>query len=442
MNPYLQYMYSYPHKTAYRSLSGVYLKDYAERLKGRGHSSYLHIPFCQSKCGYCNLFSVTGQSAEAMERYLDGMERQMRQYQRILEPYHTTFSDLVIGGGTPLIFSESLLDRMFTMVKKYGFQGNQEIVIETAPNQTTAEKLRLLQDAGVTRISMGIQSFSDQELAALGRHHSAWKARKALELLKSFDFSCINIDFIYGIPGQKTESLLASLKEALRFSPDEIFLYPLYIKHGVRMEEDLKKGMVLNPSMAFSQYQEASAFLRSSGFRQDSMRRFLRTTSEDSAGNRKRQFKNCGFGTSLSIGCGGRSYLGNLHFCTPYAVNQESCLNQIREYEETKDYTEVKHGILLSEEEIKRRYVIRHLLILPGLPIHQYYEQFQTQAKEDFPLLDHWVQKGLLECRKEENESFLSLTEEGMGLSDYLGPQLISDEVRRRMEEWDAVYGN
>ena len=76
---YNQYMYSYPHKTAYRPLTGVNLEDYKERLAGRGHGLYLHIPFCQTKCGYCNLFSVTGQDSAAMDRYLDAVERQAKQ---------------------------------------------------------------------------------------------------------------------------------------------------------------------------------------------------------------------------------------------------------------------------------------------------------------------------------------------------------------------------
>ena len=78
MNPYLQYMYSYPHKTAYRSLSGISLGDYALILKGRGHGLYLHLPFCRTKCGYCNLFSVTGQNEEQIDRYLCAVERQSK----------------------------------------------------------------------------------------------------------------------------------------------------------------------------------------------------------------------------------------------------------------------------------------------------------------------------------------------------------------------------
>ena len=122
---------------------------------------------------------------------------------------------------------------MFRILDTYFYSGTErELAIETAPNQTSREKLQILKQAGATRVSMGIQSFSDQELQALGRQHQARKAREALALLKSFGFPCINVDFIYGIPGQTIESLLTSLTEALAFEPDEIFLYPLYLKHG------------------------------------------------------------------------------------------------------------------------------------------------------------------------------------------------------------------
>ena len=268
MNPYQQYMYSYPHKTAYRPLSGVSLKEYAPLLAGKGHGLYLHIPFCQEKCGYCNLFSVTGQGEESIRRYLDTVERQCVQYEKLLAPYATEFSELTIGGGTPLLLGEGQMERVFDCLKKYFYlKKDREIVIETAPNQTNRKKLEILVREGVTRVSMGIQSFSDQELSVLGRRHGAKQAREALGLIKTYGFPCVNVDFIYGVPGQTVTSLLASLKEALTFAPDEIFLYPLYVKHGVRME---RAGVVPDAEAAYLQYREASGFLRGEGFRQDS----------------------------------------------------------------------------------------------------------------------------------------------------------------------------
>ena len=428
MNPYIQYMYSYPHKTAYRPLEGISLKEYAHLLAGSGHGLYLHIPFCQTKCGYCNLFSAAGHGEKEMDWYLDAVERQSSQYSELLGPYQPVFSEMIIGGGTPLLLTKKQLDRMFSMMENFfTFSKDRELVVETAPNQTLKEKLEVLRQAGVTRVSMGIQSFSDGELAALGRGHRAQKAREALALLKSFDFPCINVDFIYGIPGQTADSLLDSLKEALDFGPDEIFLYPLYVRHGVRLESE---GIVPDGEAALEQYRRASGFLRERGYRQDSMRRFVKRREE-------RAFSECGMGTSLALGCGGRSYLGNLHFCTPYEVGGRECLEQIKRFEDTEDFTRIVHGIVLDEGEIKRRYVIRHLLIHPGLDAERYEEHFKSRAMDDFPILSGWAEQGFL-----HGDRFLGLTEKGLEWSDYLGPKLISPEIKKAMDEWEKQHSS
>lgn len=431
MNPYIQYMYSYPHKTAYRTLTGVSLKDYVRHLSGKGHGLYLHLPFCRTKCGYCNLFSVAGQGTETVDRYLDTAERQSRQYEMLTAPWETEFSALVIGGGTPLLLSPNQLERMFCMLEShFSFDKKRELVIETSPNETNGEKLKILKQAGVTRVSMGIQSFVEEELHTLKRQHSIDRAKAALELLGTFDFPCINVDFIYGIPGQTVKSLLMSLKEALAYGPEEIFLYPLYVKPGTGLWQEGKGGIVLDPDYALLQYREAGAYLRSEGYRQDSMRRFVRSKAP-------RTYSECGFGTSLALGCGGRSYLGALHFCTPYAVTGAECLKQLKIYENTTDFTEITHGILLNEEEQKRRYVIRHLLIRPGLMLLKYQEQFKTYAPDDFPILKDFEERGWI-CRE---DGYLTLTETGLSLSDHLGPLLISETVRQKMEEWEHIHG-
>lgn len=497
INPYIQYMYSYPHKTAYRPLAGVSLKEYAPLLAGSGHGLYLHIPFCEAKCGYCNLFSVTGQEEGAIDRYLDTVERQGRQYRELLAPFGTEFSELAIGGGTPLYLKPKQVERMFGVLNQCfhfssgrgtaaeitggigtgpaietGMETAIKISIETAPNQTSMEKLLVLRQSGVTRVSMGIQSFHDSELATLKRQHHAREAKAALELLKSAGFPCVNVDFIYGIPGQTSGSLLVSLKEALAWEPDEIFLYPLYVKNGVGLR---RQEIVPDVQAAYRQYQDASFFLRSEGFRQDSMRRFVRLKRErtlsgggfvrrkkeralsgggfvrpkrewalsgDGAAPQEaeRAFSECGFGTSLALGCGGRSYLGKLHFCSPYAVTQKECMARLVEYENTEDFTNITHGILLSDEEQKRRYAIRHLFIRPGLPLGRYEGHFGSRTMEDFPVLSRWLEEGFAQERTQGDGRYLALTEKGLGLSDYLGPQLISSRIQSAMEEWEENH--
>lgn len=421
-NPYIQYMYSYPHKTSYGPLPPIELSDYMKALSAGENSLYFHIPFCQYKCGYCNLFSLAGQPERLMERYLDAMERQAGQWAPLL-PRDTVFDDLTLGGGTPLILPEKLLRRLFRIAGDYFGMDCQSrpVVVETSPNQTTAEKCRLLKEEGVNRISIGIQSFVPKELETLCRYHSAGQGERAIEIIRETGFDCVNIDLIYGIPGQTISSLTYSLQWALSFAPEELFVYPLYIKP----ETGLAGRRMAVSEDIFEMGRFVRCFLQEHGYRAVSMRRFVRRNrhhDSSAAGHEKEEtdISLCGFGNTLSLGCGGRSYLGRLHFCTPYAVRQESCMVILKSFLEERDYCHPSHGYLLSEEEQQRRYVIRHILYGRGIDRQDYWKHFQGEPEKDFPCLADWIREGYAVGEKE----YLSLTEEGFLLSDYLGPQL------------------
>ncbi|MCI9411185.1 MAG: coproporphyrinogen III oxidase family protein [Eubacterium sp.] len=418
-NPYVQYMYSYPHKTAYGPLSGIRLEDYIQRLVGAQNSLYFHIPFCQSKCGYCNLFSVTGQSDEFMSAYVDAMERQAEQL-RIILPEGADFSDLTLGGGTPLLLSEKQLQRVFSIARdRMGFKG-ETIIVETSPAQTTEEKVALLKDNGVTRVSMGVQSFDDAELRALNRCHRPEQVHRAARILKKSKFPCINLDLIYGIPGQTVESLLDSARQAAEYEPEEMFVYPLYIKKGTF----LAQKVTLNPEAVYEMYQELRDFLKARGYKQLSMRRFVKEPDSLNRGS-------CGFENTISIGCGGRSYIEDLHFSTPFAVGQRGCVDILQQYMEKKDFLEVTHGYLLSEEEMRRRYVIKNILFCCGIDKEEYRSRFGSEPEEDYPLLTEWSRSGMAAA----DSAKIYLTERGISLSDFLGPVLMSEEVRGKMEK-------
>ncbi len=422
-NPYVQYMYSYPHKTAYRRLEGISLKEYLPYLETGENSLYVHIPFCQYKCGYCNLFSLAGKEENYMESYVDALELHASQLCEVF-PEKIQFQDLTLGGGTPLLLPARLLDRVFEIVKKYfRFSKKQfPVVVETSPNQTTREKLEVLKRHGVSRVSIGVQSFQEEELKTLHRFHSTDTAIEALNAINKMDFECLNIDLIYGIPGQTLESLKDSMKQALEYQPEELFVYPLYIKPDTPLQHE----GIEQSKETFEMYKFVRNFLQKAGYVPCSMRRFVRKDRV----SQKAASELCGFGNTISLGCGGRSYIGNLHFCTPYAVKQEACLKIVEEYINKTDYTQISHGYVLSEEEQKRRYVIKHILFDTGIHRMDYQQHFKTEVMEEFPLLKEWEQSGYLK----EDQNRIWLTSEGFALSDFLGPQLISKEVRGKME--------
>lgn len=420
---YQQYMYSYPHKTAYRTLEGVDIRDYLPRLEQEENSLYFHIPFCQAKCGYCNLFSVTGKGADYVDAYLDAMERQMKQYD--LASY--SFSDVTIGGGTPLYLEEKQLVRLFGMIEEVQGRTEYPVIIETSPNQTTEEKLAIAKAGGTKRISLGIQSFQEEELEKLYRVHTPNQARMAVKLIERQNFECVNLDFIYGIPGQTEQSLRENLEEGVSYGPQELFVYPLYMKRGTL----LKDKQIEREENTRKLYDFVCEYLSKHGYVQYSMRRFVHKDYVPLT-----PALECGFGNTLSIGCGGRSYLGNLHFCTPYYVRQKDCNLQLERYLATKDHRKITHGFFLDKEEEKRRYVIKNILFTSGLNMGNFRKNFGKDVDKEFAILDIWKEKGYL---KKEGDTY-KLTTEGMALSDYLGPQLISSNVKGRMEEWENKF--
>lgn len=421
---YQQYMYSYPHKTAYRTLPDLSIQDYLPRLVGAENSLYFHIPFCEAKCGYCNLFSVAGRNPSYMERYLDAIEEQLGQYH--LE--EDVFSDVTVGGGTPLILEEKLLERLFSLIDRgMGNVSDYPVIIETSPNQTTEGKLEIAKAHHTQRVSIGVQSFQEEELKRLCRVHSAEQARKAVALIRKQEFACMNLDVIYGIPGQTRDSLGETLREALFYQPEEFFIYPLYVKPGTPLANRGERPSGQTRSF----YEMIREYLLLHGYEQYSMRRFVRG---DVAVVHPAEA--CGFGNTLSLGCGGRSYLGNLHFCTPYSVRQTECIQRLDAYLETEDYTKISHGFILDEDEEKRRYVMKNILFASGLDAVEYHRIFAGDLKQDFPLLSDWEEEGYLRA---SGGNYL-LTEEGMARSDALGPQLISERVRGLMREWEHSF--
>ena len=225
------------------------------------------------------------------------------------------------------------------------------------------------------------------------------------------------------------KSLLDSAGQAAAYEPEEMFVYPLYIKKGTF----LAQKMTIHPETLYEMYQELRDFLKERGYKQLSMRRFVK--DPDLLDQRS-----CGFENTISIGCGGRSYIENLHFSTPFAVGQRGCMDILQQYIKKKDFLEATHGYLLPEEEMRRRYVIKNILFCCGIDREEYRSRFDSEAEGAYPLLAEWIQSGMAAA----DSAKICLTERGISLSDLLGSALISEEVRERMKKWhyDKRWGN
>src|SRR3954462_1255096 len=227
------YAYAYPHKTAYRRLepprplNTVWAHEEKDAL-----FLYAHVPFCEMRCGFLNLFTVTHPGANVVSGYLDAMERQAEAVRGALGD-SARFARLALGGGTPSFLSVPELARLFKILNTAFLLPPTKAIpkaIEASPATVDGDKIAFLKAQGITRVSLGVQSFLEPEVRALGRAQRTQDVGRALGLLAAANFKCLNVDLIYGIPGQTPETWRRSLDEALEFAPQEIYLYPLYVR--------------------------------------------------------------------------------------------------------------------------------------------------------------------------------------------------------------------
>ena len=205
---------------------------------------YIHIPFCQHKCHYCDFYSLEDHSN--MDTYVDVLKRSLAFHGNKLRKSHEV-ETLYFGGGTPnLLTVEQLSDIIQTAQKHFTFTQFPEITIEINPEfSSDVNSLKNLYNIGFNRLSIGIQSLNDNELKLLGRLHSAETAVKCLSNAKSI-FSNLSVDIIYSIPGQTSETLRKTIKEILKFKPKHISAYNLTCETGTPYARMIERGDI-NP---------------------------------------------------------------------------------------------------------------------------------------------------------------------------------------------------
>ena len=204
------------------------------------HSLYIHIPFCVKKCRYCDFLSGP-QDEETRERYTKALINEMKL--QTVCPAGTPVDTVFFGGGTPSVLSGSQIGRLMeALYSFFSIQKDAEISIETNPGTADQEKLGILKKAGFNRLSLGVQSMHDRELALLGRIHTADQALMTFEQARKAGFDNINIDLMSALPGQSFESWADTLEQAVHWAPEHISAYSLIIEEGTPFASMYENG--------------------------------------------------------------------------------------------------------------------------------------------------------------------------------------------------------
>ncbi len=204
---------------------------------------YLHIPFCAKRCDYCHYLSYADKTKDQHREYVDALIHELALYRRspALADRHLRF--VYFGGGTPSLLSEASLQSLMQGIHRhFSWDSVEEVTFECAPKSVTKSKLRVLRDAGVTRLSLGVQSFDDEVLRLNARIHIRRDVDQAYERIRRVGFDVVNLDLIIGLPGETDESVDQSIERVIDMAPESVTMYQLEIPHNTPLYRVARDG--------------------------------------------------------------------------------------------------------------------------------------------------------------------------------------------------------
>ncbi|MCK5331934.1 MAG: radical SAM family heme chaperone HemW [Candidatus Marinimicrobia bacterium] len=241
---------------------------------------YIHFPFCRAKCIYCDFYSVA-QQEQLIPRFIEALLNEIKHWPPDISDWQ--FDTIFFGGGTPSLLTPQQLERiLLALGERFDLSAMRELTIEANPETVDQDKLRAWRKLGINRLSLGIQSFNDDNLRFLGRTHSAAYGRAAIISAQSAGFENISCDLIYGLPGQDWEKWCCDLQIALEFEPAHLSCYALTVEKGTHLHDLVESESVLLPSdeEGAELFRRTGEFLTGNGYPRYEISNFARPGKE------------------------------------------------------------------------------------------------------------------------------------------------------------------
>ncbi len=365
---------------------------------------YIHIPFCVRKCQYCDFLSgpaeeeTKAQYMEALCREIEGKGSKYGEYE---------VSSIFLGGGTPTAVKAELLCRVLRLVKeKFDVKPEAEITIEMNPGTVTKDALNLYKNAGINRVSLGLQSTDNKELQSLGRIHTYEQFLETYKLVREAGFENVNIDLMSALPEQDLESYSLSLEKVTHLTPppEHISAYSLIVEEGTPFYEAYEQGKLDLPSedVERDMYHLTKAYLKEQGYERYEISNYAKPGKECAHNIGYWQRKNY-----VGFGIGAASLIENQRFS-----NGE----EVQEYLKNPCECERNHQILSIEEQMEE-YLFLGLRMCRGVSAKGFEECFDRTLEEVYgAVIEKHIKNGLLV----KSDEWLRLTEAGMDVSNYV----------------------
>ena len=378
---------------------------------------YVHIPFCISKCAYCDFTSSAEHSDELISNYISAVIAHMEQYRLAASSYEP--DTVFIGGGTPTCIPTGELLRLIRAIKKnFRLTKRAEFTVEANPATVTYRSLVRMRRAGVNRLSMGLQSAHENELKALSRMHTRHDFVDSFKMARAAKYNNINVDLMFGIPHQTTDSLLHTIRYVSKLGPDHISLYDLKIEPGTPFHRNYESiaPYLPNEDEEADMYVRAIELLRDNGYLQYEISNFARP-GHMCAHNLK--YWNCD--EYLGFGVSAHSYFNGNRFSFTGDIDKYIRAVAVRESKiKITDECEA-----VAERERMGEYIMLRLRLTAGIDDREFAKKFGFS----FSILygekcKKYVSGGFMNARG----GIYSLTPAGMFVSNYILSDILEFE--------------
>ena len=369
---------------------------------------YVHIPFCKQKCSYCDFISYCDKN-DLIEKYIKALKQEIKNSS--VNEYE--ISTIYIGGGTPsYIESKYISEILKTIKQKYNISRNVEITIEVNPGTATKEKLRDYVEAGINRISIGLQSCNNNLLKMIGRIHTYEEFLSTYKLAREVGFKNINVDLMIGLPNQTLDDVKKSLEEISKLNPEHISVYSLIVEEGTPIEKKIADEQLKLPNeeLEREEYWEVKKSLESLGYKHYEISNFAKTGYESKHNlNCWEQKEYLGFGAAA------HSYMKKTRYSN--TENIEKYINQEMQSKQLHIVHEVQ-----KEEEQKKEYMLLGLRKIDGVQISSFKNKFGCNPIMEFKNeLNKLTQEGLIKIDLDQ----IKLTEKGIDLANIVWEEFI-----------------
>jgi oxygen-independent coproporphyrinogen-3 oxidase len=363
---------------------------------------YVHIPFCSSRCSYCD-FATGIYQAELAERYVRALTQEVETTPVAGERVDTIY----FGGGTPSLLAPSQLERILaSLCKRFAVDAETEITLEINPGSVDAEKLREFRSLGVNRASFGAQTFDDSELAKLGRSHTSADTLETFANLRRAGFTNVSFDLIAGLPGQTLAGWQRNIKQALALQPEHLSFYLLEVHSGTPLAEHIRRGIQPAPDddLAGVMYEWMLEHASAAGYEHYEISNLCRPDFHSR--------HNVKYWTGVpyyGFGCSAHSYDGQ----TRRWSNQRDVLQYVEMIE--KGVAPVVEEQQLSQTDVRAEALFLGMRLMRGIDLTRYRESFGVDLRDEHREdLDRFCQAGLLEL----DGDLIRLTRTGALLSN------------------------